>query len=337
MSTENLNTSPPPMSGDELTPAERAYFESGGTQTEGLAPEAPKPAPVPKETAADDTDAGIDDVEEIETEDPDQPRDDKGRFVPKSAYLRVKGEKDATSQKLAAVAAELIRQRERHATMAELLTAAQPQRTDVEPERDISPEEDIFGAYKQLSKKFQELAQRVDKTDQNAMAQIQAMQLQTAARTDLESFASREPAFMEAYGYLVSQRDQELQALGVVDPAQRQATIKAEARDLMEGALKGGQSAAERIWRLAQARGFKAARKDEPAPLDPQATEQIERINKGKEANKSLRGAGTTSDTGQPLTLAKLADMPEAEFSRTRQAYIAKHGKGAWDRFIGGG
>lgn len=333
MSTETAfvpDSAPAPISGDEFS-AEEISILKGETPPSAVPPVPDKTAPEP---ANDDTDG--DDLAEIETEDPDQPRDEKGRFVPKSAYLRVKDEAKGTQQKLAQVAAELIRVREREAYKQELLNAAtQRQQEPEQAEREISPEEDIFGAYKQLAAKLQKLEQGLGKQDQTVRQQIEAMQLQTAARTDLETFATKEPAFMEAYGYLVNQRDQELQALGVSDPGQRQSTIKAEARELMEGALRAGSSAAERIWKLAQARGFKAQPKADP-PIDPKAAEQIERINKGKEASATLRGAGGTGDVGQTLTLSKIADMDESTYFRTRDQYVAKHGVGAWKKLTGG-
>jgi hypothetical protein len=328
----SADTMPSPISGDEFS-AEEISILKGETPPEAV-PQSTVPNNTAPEAANDDIDA--EELAEIETEDPDQPRDEKGRFVPKSAYLRVKDEGKATSQKLAQVAAELIRLRERDAYKQELLNAAtQRQQEPEQIERDISPEEDIFGAYKQLAAKLQKLEQGIGQRDQSNRAQIEAMQLQTAARTDLETYATKEPAFMEAYGYLVNQRDQELQALGVNDPGQRQNMIKGEARELMEGALRGGQSAAERIWKLAQARGFQAKPKGEP-PIDPKAAEQIERINKGKEASATLRGAGGTGDVGQGLTLSKIADMDESTYFRTRDQYVAKHGVGAWKKLTGG-
>lgn len=331
-----FTNSPPVPSGDEFT-AEEMSILNGETSTPAPEPSSAPPAAetAPPQPANDDMG---DDFEEIETENPDQPRDDKGRFVPKSAYLRVKEEGKATNQKLATVAAELIRMREREAMLREMATATRPQPAEPEQEREISPEEDIFGAYKQLAAKLKRLEEGVGSVSQQTRAEIQAMQLQTAARVDLEGFAAKEPSFMEAYAYVVTQRDKELEAFGERDANRRQAIIRNEARELMEGALRSGQSAAERIWQIAQVRGYQPKPKA-PAnapPIDPKAAEQIDRINKGKEASASLRGAGTTSDTVQPLTLAKLADMSENEYLRTRDAYVAKNGKAAWDRLTRG-
>jgi hypothetical protein len=335
-----FSTDAPPQtnvpSGDEFSPEELSILKG---ETPVSAPEPSRstsvPDDAPREPANDDTD-DIDGVDEIETEDPDQPRDDKGRFVPKSAYLRVKGEKDATYQKLATVAAELIRERERRATLSELLSSAAPQPEKPQPEREISPDEDIFGAYKQMAQKLQRLEQSLGQGQSEAKAQIQAMALQAEATRDLQAFATRQPAFMEAYGYLQGQRNQELEALGVANPSEREQIIKGEARDLIESALRSGTSAAERIWKLAQARGYKAQAKADAPPIDPKAVEQIERINKGKAASTSLRGAGSTGETGQPLTLTRLADMSESEYLRTRDSYVAKNGKAAWDRLTSG-
>jgi hypothetical protein len=332
MSTEAavFTNSPPVPSGDEFSPEEIAILK-GETPPEA-APTAPVAQDMPSEPANDDIDA----VDEIETENPDHPRDDKGRFVPKSAYLRVKGEKDNISQKLATVATELIRQREREAIFRDALSSARPEKQS-EQEREITAEEDIFAFAKRQQQEIGELKKMLQGGDPWGLSQkLEAMQLQTAAAQDLTAFQTKEPAFADAFAYLSKHRAAELEALGVGDPGRRDQMIKDEAREIIKTALTSNRSAAETIWKLAQARGFQAKPKDAPV-IDPKAAEQIERINKGKEASATLRGTGTTADTGAPLTLAKLADMSEAEYFRTRDSYVQKNGRAAWDRLTNGG
>lgn len=328
-----FSTDAPPSvsvpSGDEFSAEELAILK-GETP-----PEAVPAPPVSNGTSPEGHDSATDDVEEIETENPEQERDEKGRFVPKSAYLRVKGEKDGISQKLATVAAELIRQREREAIFREALSATKPQEP-AEPEREISPEEDIFAFAKRQQQEIANLKKMIEGGDPWGLRErLDAMQMQTAASQDLTAFAAKEPAFMDAYAYLSQARARELEALGISDARQRETHIKQEARQIIQEAISNGRSAAETIWRLAQARGFQPKPKDAPG-LNPDAVAQIERINKGKEASATLRGTGTTADTGAPLTLTKLADMSETEYLRTRDAYVSRHGKAAWDRLTSG-
>ena len=342
MSTENSGGGM--LQGDVLSPEERAYMESGGT-TElepASAPSVPQP-PVTDDTGhdtddgSDQNDDGTDDELSVEIDDAGNARDSKtGKFVPKSAYLRVKEEKSRVSDALTKVATELIRHRERTAVLQEL--AARQDQPAAEPEREIDPSEDIFAAYNQLSKKLQAIEAKVGETDAATRQQLEQMTLQTAATRDMQVFSAQEPAFLDAYKFLAGQRDAELAAMGMGDPQARQERIRQETRELVQGALRSNVSGAERIFRLAQARGFVKPNGQAPAPgLNPEATANIERINKGQKASASLRNAGGTSDAGQALTPQKLADMSDREFSEARTAYIKMHGSHAWDRLIGGG
>ena len=188
-----------------------------------------------------------------------------------------------------------------------------------------------------MAKKVQELSERVGKTDETVRGQFEQISMQQLATRDMQAFLAQEPAFLGAYKYLEGQRHAELEALGIADPGQRQEIVLREARELVQSALKSNASGAERIFKLAKARGFQA-QAAQPAPtMDPNATEKIDRINRGKAASASLRNAGGTSDVGQNLTPQKLADMGDREFAETRAAYIKKNGAHAWDRLIGGG
>jgi hypothetical protein len=326
------------LSGDVLSAEERSFMESGGTTALEPAPVPPVPAPVVTDTTPADTGDATDLDDDGLDDDTDGPaRDESGKFVSRSALLRVKEREKQTREALTKVATELIRHRERSAVLSELAArndepANQPQ------ERDIDPTEDIFGAYAQLSKKLQAIEARVGESDAATRNQLEQMTLQAAATRDMQAFSAQEPAFLEAYKFLAGQRDAELDAMGMSDPRERQARIRQETRELVSGALKSNSSGAERIFKLAVARGFaKAAEPSAPGPLDQKATANIERINKGQKAAASLRNAGGTSDAGQALTPQRLADMSDREFSEARTAYIGKHGVHAWDRLIGGG
>ena len=323
------------LPGDVLTAEERAYMEGGPAPQAEPSPTAPPPATDDTARATDGQQADTDGDTDLDDDDTDSEtaRDENGRFVSRSALLRVKEREKQTREALSKVAVELIRRRERDAVFSEL-AARQGQPEVPAAEKDIDPTEDIFGAYTQLAKKFQALESRLSETDQNVRQTFEAQSLQQMATRDMQTFSAKEPAFLDAYKYLEGQRHAELEALGIADPQQRQEIVRREARELVQGALKSNASGAERIFRLAQARGFKP----QTAPdVNTAASETIERINKGKAAAQSLRNAGGTSDVGQALTPQKLADMSDKEFSATRTAYIKKHGAHAWDKLIGGG
>lgn len=323
--------------GNDYTPEELAYLEQAEA---GFEPEPePAPAPEPQEDSRlaskpepDDTD---DDFED------DGAQDENGQpsgVVPKSAYLRVKGQSKELNDRLAQVAAELIRHREREAVLREMTERANP-KPEAEPEREIDPNEDIFGAYAQMAKKLKELESKFGETDHSTRQRLEQMALQAQAQQDLTSFASKQPEFMDAYRHLVTARHRQLEALGVEDQAQRNQAIEAEARDLIASAIKSGQSAAERLWKLALASGYQVKPKDDAddpaAKINGKAKEEIDRINKGKKASVSLKGAGTAANSLENLTINRLAEMSQAEYNRTRKSYVEKYGAAAWDKLHG--
>lgn len=324
--------------GNEYTAEEQAYLDSVNMdEGEQYAPE---PPPLPKTQAQEPEPEAEPDADDSDDMDDDGEPDANGQpsgTVPKSAYLRVKGQTKELNEKLAQVAAELIRHRERQAVLQEMTSKAKPE-AEAEPEAEISPDEDIFGAYHQLQKKLKAMEERLGQTDTQTRAQIEAMAMQAKATQDLQSFAAKEPQFMEGYRFLVSARHKQLEALGLTDEAQRNQAIEAEARDLVSSALKSGQSAADRLWKLALASGYQPKKAEDGSPADRlngEAKDQIERINKGKKASVSLKNAGGAANSLENLTVNRLIDMSDAEYMRTRKQYVAKYGAKAWDKLHG--
>lgn len=323
-----------PADSAEMSAAERAYFESRGEDTSGLFPKdepepvapAPEVKPEAKETApaeaGDDAEPG-----EIEISADGTARDTKtGRFVPKSAYLRVRDEAKSYRDQASKYRDAAIQARERLALYAEAVgDTGKPK--EPEPPK---PEEDIFGFAQHMANKVQQL-------EAEMRGNAQQTQAQRAVEQDMRTFVSKEPGFVEAFGFLAAQVDAELTARGVADAATRQRMINEQARDVMIDSLRNGRSGAETIFSIAKARGWA------PKPAVDPATEaaaktaaEIAKINEAKAAGASLRSAGAP---GVPdvLTAERISNMNDAEYSRTRTDYIAKHGRGAWNRLIGMG
>ncbi len=338
--------SPPPsieVTSEEMTPAEREYFKSGGTKTDGLF-KAPDPTPVGKEqngspapaAAGNDVAAEGSDEEpgEITIDAHGNAKDTKtGRFVPKSAYLRVKEEAKATGSELQKAREQLIAIKERAAILEEVIKPVDPQKP-AEPAKPVDPKEDIFGAFEAAMSKIAELEKTIQTTTTQTQAQLTAQRMQEAFKVDAATFARSQPAFVDAYNFLTGQRHAELEALGIDDKAARDQQIAKEANHLVTEALKGGKSGAERLYKLAVARGFqpKAPNAEDPTK---KALEEIARIQKGQEASQTLRGSGS-GGAPEALTQARLASMSDSEYATTRSDYIAKNGKAAWDRLAFG-
>lgn len=337
----STNTGPAPSEAPaetgEMSAAERAYFTSRGEDTSGLfggkdeepaasapAPEAKTAAPseAPAPEAGDDAEPG-----EIEISADGTARDTKtGRFVPKSAYLRVRDEAKSYRDQASRYRDAAIQARERLALYAEAVGDT-GKKAEPEPPK---PEEDIFAAYEYQSKRLKALETKIAETEQ----QTQSRQ---AIENDMRSFYNREPGFIDAYAFLKAQADKDLTLRGVADPAQRASIIDAEARNLMIEALRNGRSGAEMLYGMAKNRGWAPQPAVDPTAVAAAKTAaEIAKINEARQSGASLRGAGSP---GVPdvLTTERIGNMSEAEYSRTRTDYIAKNGRAAWNKLIGMG
>lgn len=341
MSTEaaTVSGSPPPApkievsSTDEMSPAEREYFQSRGEKSDGLVSQGqPEPARADPQQpdAADD---GDDDFDLDEAED-GPARDPKtGKWVARSAYLRVKETAKQTKAEAQAYRDNLIMAKERLAILTEAQAPAQKvdaKDADLADAPDIDPETDIFGALKQAHARLAKMQQRMQHNEK----QTHEDRTQQAFTADLNRYRQQQPAFPEAFTYLVQQRHAELEALGVEDKAERDAMLKDEAREVVQAALKAGKSPAERLFKLATARGFQAKARAAPNSL-AEAAKQIEQLDNGRRASVSLRGAGE-GGASEGFNLNAYLNSSEGEGIQMRENYIAKHGQAAWKKMIGG-
>lgn len=316
-----------------MTPAERAYFESRGEKTDGLLPQsAPTPPDAARQAQEPPADGEDDDFDLDETGDAPARDPKTGKFVPKSAYLRVKETAKQAKTEAQQYRENLIAAKERLAILTE--ATAPPQKTDskdidLADAPDIDPEQDIFGALKQAHARLAKVQQRLQQNEK----MTQEDRTQQAFMADINRFKQEQPAFTDAFSFLVQQRHAELEALGW-DKAERDRMLRDEARDVVQTALKSGKSAAETIFRIATARGFKAQPAAAPNAL-AEAAKQIEQLENGRRASASLRGAGE-GGASEGFSLQAYLNSSETEGIAMRDAYIAKHGKDAWRKVIGG-
>lgn len=334
-----VSTTPAPQievtASDDFTPAERAYFESRGEKTDGLVPSVQNLAqddPINANVAQEQDDVGVydDDLDG----DADAPaRDPKtGKFVPRSAYLRVKETAKTARNEAQTYRESLIAAKERLAILTE--ATAPPKQAaaelDLADGPDIDPEQDIFGYAKQMKARFEKTQAMIAQMQRST----QEDRTNSAFVADMNRFKAAEPAFGDAFAYLVQQRHAEMEALGIDDKAERDRLLKEEARDVVAEALRAGKSPAERLFKLATARGFRKTTAAAPNAL-AEAAKQIEQLENGRRASASLRGAGE-GGMSEGFSIQEYLNSSEADGIRMREAYIAKHGPAAWRKVIGG-
>lgn len=322
------------QSGDDFTPEEQAAFDGyKGGAPEPAPVQASEPAPqqeaAPSEPASDEE--SVDG--EVALDVNGNVRDLKsGKFVPKSAFLRVKEEAKTLKAESQQLRDTVVQTRERLAIMAEA-NAPQQQTQQAQEDKEPDPETDLFAWVNWSRRQMATLKEQLTKTSTETREQFESRALKETFQNDVQAFSSQTPTFKDGYAYLVNQRHTELSALGVADQAKRDQIIAEEARDLVQSAIKNKQSPAALIYQLATARGFapKAANDDAAA----KAAQEIDRIKQGQQASQSLRGAGTGAGVGEQLTVARLAAMSDDQFASTRTAFISKNGRAEWSRITG--
>lgn len=343
MSTENAMES-----SDAFTPDEQAAFDayrSGqpvpetGSQQQETVPETVSRVPDEEtiskdvaETVSDGDDADDEDGIEIVKDANGNARDAKtGKFVPKSAMLRYKDEAKTAKQEAQQLRDNLIAARERLAILTE---ASQPQQaTEPQEEAPPDPEQDIFGYAKWAQKQIIELQKQITTAQTKTQEEFQAYRMKDAFKADISAYRAQKPDFDMAYQHLVNNRDAELQALGFDNQQERQQMLEREAASIVSDAISKGHSPADRLYRLAVARGYQMQAQQTDAQAKAQA--DLDRIKAGQAAAQSLRGAGSGGAVGEQLTVQKLANMSDEQYATTRSNYIAKNGKAAWVNLTG--
>lgn len=234
-------------------------------------------------------------------------RDAAGRFVPHQAMHAERERRKAAETRAQELEVKTAKAEERLAVINQLLEAQtgahhDNQEYQLDPNAEIDPEVDIFGAVKQLK---QQNAQIKKQNEQK--------QLVDSYRHDAMNFMRKHPDLTQAYQHLEAARDRELQVLGFTDAAQRKQQIMLEEAQLVKTTLAQGRSAAETIYQMAQTRGYQPRQTGSFTQLaDPAAMAQIQRIQQGREANASMSGHG--GSPGQGLTIDQIVNMPDDQF-----------------------
>lgn len=320
-----------------LSDAERAYFESGGTDTSGL--EIEEPTPEPKAAAEPSAEgdekatapAGETEDDDIIVDENGKARDAKtGKFVPYVPHAALHKERSRRKQvedENLSFREKLARVEERLSIFNELIgkgdlptaaPAAKPEAKSVFDEEPIDPEEDVFGALKQQQRINAELRRQMSEGAKAREQQEAVSTVKTAYQQDATAFMAKTPDFKDAYGHLISTLHRELELMGVSDEAERNRAIAEQERELVSRALAQKKSPSELIYSIAKTRGFSSApsaaidKQSQPAPKAT-ADARIENVRRGQGSVISLAKAGGAS--GEGLTVEALASMNEAEFA----------------------
>jgi hypothetical protein len=331
---------------DDLTAEELEYLNSGG-KTDVPAPEAPvesqeqPAAPSDTVSAQPKTETPSPDAEDDDDALPNGIRiitDDQGRqrlvnaegkyvrSVPHAALHKERERRKAVEAEYAKARESQARLDERLAILNEALKPKEEPKAPPNPleEPDIDPNEDPLGALAQAQKRVNFMRDQQARSMEESRAHSEARQTFARVQADYRADAARlmavDPAFKDAYAFLVNMRHAEYEALGVTDVNERNAAIARDEADIVINAIKAGRPPAEAVYAIAKARGFKpvapaapAAGGMRPTASATQATAKLQQIREGQAASQTLSHAGGSPDV--TLTAESLVAMSEDEFS----------------------
>jgi hypothetical protein len=183
-----------------------------------------------------------------------------------------------------------------------------------------------------------------DQYKQQQNVQQEQQQLAAICANDVQNFSQRQPLYPVAYRYLMEHRFRELRTNHPeLSDEQRRVMLGQEEAHLAQTAVAAGLSPSHRIWELARGRGFDswlaqqqngngAAPAYAPAAYTPpayatnggayapaapsggqSAVQQVEAINRGQQAARSLSNAGGASINA--FSARDLATMTDDEFA----------------------
>lgn len=156
--------------------------------------------------------------------------------------------------------------------------------------------------------------------DKQAEVRTNVTRIQELAQAHEAEFSKVNPDYNEAFTFLRSNRDAELQAMGYVDAGVRNQIINNDALQIAAQALQTNRNAAEAVYNIAKARGWAGKVTPQPIPAQPAPVTphpdaaKLAKIAKGQEANASISQAnGSAPPVSTPEMIAKMSD---AEFDK---------------------
>lgn len=309
-----LPIAPPaqPNLGHQLTAEEARFFETGELPAALTPPPAPAPVAAPPPTPAAPAPEPV-----AET----QPRDDKGRFAPRS-------EAEPDTEFARVIAAEAARAAAAEAQLA-ALQARLDELTKPKPPPPPDRNSDPLGS---LEHQIAEIAKHLTmlREDQTRAQQERAEREAQAAfaaniRAMRESFVKEAPDYDAAYKHLRSSRLEELELVGL-SRQQAEQQLAQEEFALAAAEVRRGRNPVKTIYDLARKRGY-AATSATPAPAQPKPEDKLANILAAASATQTVERGGTPSEAELTLATARNASPAQLDKLTADEA--------AWAKFTG--
>lgn len=301
------------------------YFETGGKEAPAAILEAEKVEATPPEEV------------EPKAAEPAKPAEPKvepkpdgevqvqvdGKTVPLSELLAERKERQAWQTTAAQQQQQLT---EMLSLVREKAKAMTPAETQAAPD----PNSDPFGYINHVLSNVQattnELQQWKNQQTQVFNAQQQASQILGWAQQQAQAFEATTPDYSKALKFAIEREDKEYQALGITDPAARQAILQNKQAELISYARQNNLNPAQLIYNYAKEKGYKLEGVATQAKV-PDLDDKVNTITRGQAAAKGVSGTsgGAPSEINNLQDLAAASsDMSDEEFSKAFDKLVPK-------------
>lgn len=283
------------MSETDLTPEEQKYFDTQGDES-------------PEEQAVENTETEESPVKEEKApeEKVAEEKEKVEKVVPYGALHEERMRRKELQERLDQ---EAEKRAKMEARFEEFQKRFQVQ--EEVPDFETDPANNLKHELGATKEEIAQLRQWREQQEQAAKASEQERQFLTAYKASATQFMEQNKDFSDAYRHWYSDVMSELQEAGWTDAAQMRAQAEQWERGIAMKAMQDGVNPAERLYKLAQKRGYKRA---EPSSAVNDAARALDPIAKGQKAAKSLSGGG--GDAPKKTTLESLAQLDDDEFEQ---------------------
>lgn len=306
---------------ETLSAEEKSFFDTKGDVPEPAQETlAPVVAPEPAKAAAEPAKAEA-------AEDGPEP-DERAKNGILADLIAERAEKKLERTRREKAEADFLKLSTRLDTLQEIAKAqaAKPAEAEI-PDINTDPVGHFKAKTALLEKELNETKSWRLKQEEQTGVQNNVQRIGQLAIAHEAEFTKTTPDYNDASTFLRNQRDAELKAYGIMDPAQRNGIIAQDALNIAAQALADGKNPAEIIYGMSQARGYQkkpaGATKEAPAlATDAGLQNAADQITDAMKVAMAAAGQKAGQSLGQvngaakaPLSIDALLKMSDDEFA----------------------
>lgn len=297
------------MTDDDLTEDEEKFFDSEGEE----APESLIAEPEPEPEAEPEKEPG-----EVVEPEPEAEKPPEG-MVPHAALHEERKLRQEASEANAQMRERMARMEKTFEDLVSRAQAPAPETADF----DDDPAAHLKAGMDAQAEDIEALKGARAATDRARAEEGRFNDFMGAYRAQADEYSAQVTDFGDAYNFLSASRIKEYEISGL-SPKDANDYLRRDELEIVAKAMQDGVNPAQRIYEIAQARGY--TKDGDLAPTSAQA--KLDTIEKGQEAAKSLTGGG--KPTGAPMTLEELSNLEGEDFEKAWDKVMPSTGAGIY-------